>query len=103
MWHDSLLYKLKTIGISGDLLSALECFQKNRCQKVVLNGQSLGSTRLYFGTIVVSYVYINDLLIGLESRAKPSADEIFLFSTVHDPVLLASQLQRFLIGHINLK
>ena len=41
MWHDTLLYKLKTIGISGDLLSALECFQKNRCQKVVLNGQSL--------------------------------------------------------------
>ena len=39
-WHEGLLYKLKTIRISGDLPSALQTFLKNRFQRVVLNGQS---------------------------------------------------------------
>ena len=38
-WY--FIYINLNIGISDDLLIALESFQKNRFQKVVLNGQSI--------------------------------------------------------------
>ena len=40
VWHEGLLYKLKTYGIDGQLLSLLENYHKNCEQRVVLNGQT---------------------------------------------------------------
>ena len=39
VWHEGLLFKLKSYGISGPLLSLLKSFSANRFQRVVLNGQ----------------------------------------------------------------
>ena len=39
-WHDGLLYKLKSNGIDGNLFKLIKSFLNNRCQRVVLNGQS---------------------------------------------------------------
>ena len=88
-WHEGLLYKLKTIRISGDLPSALQAFLKNRFQRVVLNGQSSDWSPLKVEKILI---YANDLPKGLELLAKLFADDISLSSTAHESFLSASQL-----------
>ena len=40
VWHDGLIYKLKRCGVSGELLSFIQSFLKDRKQRTVLNGQS---------------------------------------------------------------
>ena len=40
VWHEGIIYKLKRNGISGNLLSFLSDFLRNRKQRVILNGQS---------------------------------------------------------------
>ena len=40
IWHESLLYKLKPVGISGELYNLLENYLSGRFQRVVLNGQT---------------------------------------------------------------
>ena len=40
VWHDGLLYKLKSNGIDGNLFKLTKSFLNNRCQRVVRNGQS---------------------------------------------------------------
>ena len=38
LWHEGLLYNLKSMGISGELYNLLENFLLGRFQRVVLNG-----------------------------------------------------------------
>ena len=40
VWHEVLLYKLKSMGISGELYNLLENYLSGRFQRVVLNGQT---------------------------------------------------------------
>ena len=40
VWHEGLLYKLKSMGISGELYNLLENYLSGRFQRVVLNGQT---------------------------------------------------------------
>ena len=39
VWHEGLLFKLETIGISGNLLKLFQSFLSDRQKRVVLNGQ----------------------------------------------------------------
>ena len=41
VWHDDLLYKLKSNGIDDKLFKLIKSFLNNRCQLAVLNGQSV--------------------------------------------------------------
>ena len=38
--HEGLIYKIKSIGISGAVLKLIESFLSNRYRRVLLNGQS---------------------------------------------------------------
>ena len=40
VWHEGLLYKLKSMGISGELYNLLEKYLLGRLQRIVLNGQT---------------------------------------------------------------
>ena len=40
VWHEGILYKLKSMGISGELYYLLENYLSNRFQRVLLNGQA---------------------------------------------------------------
>ena len=40
MWHKGLLYKLKWMGINGNVLKLVESLLSNRYQRVILNGQA---------------------------------------------------------------
>ena len=42
VWHDGLVFKLKSYGVEGELLSLLKNYLQNREQRVVLNGQTSG-------------------------------------------------------------
>ena len=85
VWHEGLLYKLRSIGISGDLYKPLE----NLLQRVILNGQT-SSWRSVLACVpqgsilgpLLFLIYINDLPNELKSNAKLFADDTSLFTIV---------------------
>ena len=40
VWHDGLIYKLKSLGISGSRLKLIQNYLDNQFQRVLLNGQT---------------------------------------------------------------
>ena len=40
VWYEGLIYKLKTIGVSNNLLTLFQSFLDDRYQRVLLNGQN---------------------------------------------------------------
>ena len=91
VWHEDLLFKLETIGISGSLPKLSQSFLNDKQQRVVLDGQHSNWAPvladflqgLILGPLLL-LVYINDLIDNLESPVKLFADDISLFSTVSD-------------------
>ena len=49
VWHDGLVFKLKSYGVEGELLSLLKNYLQNREQRVVLNGQTSGWRKINSG------------------------------------------------------
>ena len=90
VWHGGLLYKLKSMSISGEFYDLLENYLSGRHQRVILNGQT--SWRLILagvpqGSILVPplfLIYINDLPNKLKSHAKLFTDDTSLFTIVKD-------------------
>ena len=90
VWHDSLIFKLKSYGVEGELL-LLKAYLRNREQRVVLNGQTSEWKRIYSGVPqgsvlgpLLFLIYINDLPDGISSMCKIFADDTSLFSKVLD-------------------
>ena len=82
----------KCNGISGNLLSLLTDFLRNRKQRVILNGQSSSWANIKAsvpqGSILgpllfLIYIYINDLSDNLQCNPKLFTDNTPLFSTVN--------------------
>ena len=99
VWHEGLLYKIQSIGISGTPLKLIESFLSGRYQGVLLNGQAsswspaLGSVPQ--GSILGSLfflIYINDLSHNLSSTVNLFADDASVFSIVHDTDSSTKQL-----------
>ena len=91
VWHEGLLYKLETVGISGNLPTLFQSFLSDRFQRVVLNCQSSNWSPVLAGVPqgsilgpLLFLVYINDLH-NLESLEKLFADDTSLFSTIYNP------------------
>ena len=99
VWHDGLLYKLKRCGISGQLLSVLQSFLKDRKQRTVLNGQCSNWGDILAGVPqgsilgpLLFLVYINDLTADLTCNVKLFADDTSLFKVVQQPYTAAEDL-----------
>ena len=111
VWHDGLLYKLKSNGIGGNLFRLIKSFLNNRCQRVVLNGQSLVWKSLAAGVPQVSVIrslffliYINDLPLGFTTNVKGltinvklCVDDTSLLSLVNSASVSASRLNNDLV------
>ena len=104
VWHEGLISKLKQNGISDKLLHLIKDFQKNRKQRVVLNGQfsswADADARVPQGSILgplLFVIYINDLTNDLSSRARLFADNTSLFSVVFNVDASAIELNDDLV------
>ena len=104
VWHDGLLYKLESNGIDGNLFKLIKSFLNNRCQRVVLNGQS--SVRKSATAVAPQgsvlgllffLIYINDLRLGLTTTVKLFADDTSLFSVVNNASVSTSRLNNDLV------
>ena len=91
VWHEGLLYKLKSMGISGELYNLLENYLSDRFQWVLLNGQASSWRPVLAGVPqgsilgpLLFLIYINDLPNELKSNAKLFADDTSLFTIVKD-------------------
>ena len=91
VWYEGSLYKLKSMGISGELYDLLETYLSGRFQWVVLNEQTSSWRPVLAGVPqgsilgpLLFLVYINDLPDGLKSNSKLSADDTSLFTIVQD-------------------
>ena len=85
VWHEGLLYKLKSMGISGELYNLLENYLSDRFQRVILNGQFSSWRPILAGVPqgsilgpLLFLIYINDLPNELKSNAKLFADDTSL-------------------------
>ena len=89
VWHEGLIYKIKSMGISGELCKLLENYLSGRYQRVVLNGQTSSWRPVLAGVPqgsilgpLLFLIYINDLPNDLKSNAKLFADDTSLFTIV---------------------
>ena len=101
VWHDGLLFKLKSYGISGCLFSVIEDFLDNRQQHVVLNGKNSNWSPVTAGVPqgsvlgpLLFLIYMNDLVDNVSSEAKLFADDTSLFTVVYDVDIVANKLNR---------
>ena len=99
VWHEGLIYKIKCMGVKGDLLALIESFLFERQQRVVLNGQESEWLTIKAGVPQGSilgplffYIYINDLSDDLESNVKLFADDTLMLSVVRDPINTSQNL-----------
>ena len=91
VWHEGLLYELKSMGISGELYDLLENYLSGRLQRVILNGQTSSWRPILAGVPqgsilgpLLFLIYINDLPNELKSNAKLFADDTSLFNIAND-------------------
>ena len=99
VWHEGIVHKLKRNGISGNLLSLLTDFLRNRKQRVILNGQSSSWVNVNAGVPQGSILgpllllkYIKDLADNLQCNPKLISYDTSLFSTVRVPERTANNL-----------
>ena len=100
VWHEGLIYKIQSTGISGTPLKLIKSFLSGRFQCVLLNGQTSSWSPILAGVAQGSIlgplfflIYINDLGNNLSSTVKLFADDTSIFSIVHDIDLSSKQLR----------
>ena len=94
VYHDGLLFKLKQMGVCGNLLDWIRSYLANRQQQVVINGKSSGYHHINCGVPqgsvlgpLLFLVYINDIVDNLESTSYLFADDQSLWKDIdkNDP------------------
>lgn len=99
VWHRGLLFKLRSIGISGDLLEWFSDYLTNRQQRVCIKSFSsqwrLVPAGVPQGSIlgpILFLIYINDIVHHIGSNIRLFADDTSLYIIVEDPLTAAIQL-----------
>ena len=94
-----LLFKLKSAGVTGFLLSWFSDYLNDRIQRVVLTGASSSWTSVKAGapkgSILMSLLfilYINDIVDDVDSSIRLFADDTRLYIIVDNPFQAAEQL-----------
>ena len=93
VWHEGLIFRLKSNGVSGKFLDLIESFLSKHYQRVVLNGKSF-SWRLVLAGVPQGFVlcplfllvYTNDLVDNLAFDVRLFADDTSLFTIIYNCV-----------------
>ena len=100
VWHASLLYKLKSYGILGQIFSLISSFLSNRQLQVVLNGKSSQEYSVNAGVpqgsihgSTLFLLYINDLPDHVICNIAIYADDTTLYSKCDQASDLGQQLE----------
>ena len=99
VWHKGLIFKLKTVGISGSVLLWFTDYLDNRKQRVVLPGACSNWTSVTAGVPqgsilgpLLFLLYINDIVEDIRSYIRLFADDTSLYIIVDNPVDAATEL-----------
>ena len=99
VWHEGLLFKLKSYGVSGHFLDIIKDFLSGRYQRTVLNGQASCWKSILAGVHQGSILgpllflnFINDISDGILSKIKIFADDTSIFSVLKNPHLNSWQI-----------
>ena len=91
VWTQGLIFKLKTIGIEGEILDILCSFLADRKQRVTLDGENSDWEDVRAGVPqgsilgpILFLIYINDLVDAVSSDIRIFADDTFIFRII-DP------------------
>ena len=120
VWHKSLLFKLKSAGVSGLLLTWFSDYLTDRKQRVVLPGVNSSWTSVKAGIPqgsilgpLLFLLYINDIVVDINSSIR-LADDTSMYIIVDDPIQAAEQFsldlakihrwaEKWLVTHLILK
>ena len=101
VWHEGLIFKLRSVGVSNSLLHFIESFLSNRFERVLLHGPTsewlpvkAGLSQGFILGTLFFLIYINDLSDNLLSTVKLFADDTSLFSVVNDSNISANELNK---------
>ena len=91
VWHEGLLFKLRSMDISGEPYNPLGNYLSGRFQRAILNEQRSSWRPVIAGVLqgsilgpLLFLVYINDLPNESKSTVKLFADDTSLSTTVKD-------------------
>ena len=99
VWHAGLLHKLRSIGISGELLKWFSSYLVGRKQRVVLQGVESQWNYINAGVPqgsilgpLLFLIFINDIVTEIGSSIRLFADDTSLFIIVDNPDVAAEIL-----------
>ena len=92
MWHKGLLFKLKQAGINATLLQWLSNYLSDRQQRVLIPGGNSSWLPVEAGVPQCSIlgpllflIYINDIVVDINSSVRLFADDASLYLIVDNP------------------
>ena len=99
VWHEGLLFKLKSIGFSDSLLLWFRDYLAGRKQRVVLPGAASSWKHIKAGVPqgsilgpLLFLIYINDIVEDIHSCIRLFADDTSLYIIVDNPLQAAERL-----------
>lgn len=99
VWHKGLLFKLKKMGIVGNLLLWLKDYLSNRKQRVVINGKESSWENINAGVPqgsilgpLLFLIFINDIVSEVNCPIKLFADDTSIYAVVENPLVASIQL-----------
>ena len=91
VWHEGLIYKLRSYGVQSKLIYLLKDYLSNRNQRVIINGASSSWRPIKSGVPqgsvlgpLLFLVFINDLPEHLICNPKLFADDVSLNAIMYD-------------------
>ena len=89
VWHNGIFYKLRSYGMSDQIIKWVENYLTNRSQQVVLDGYTSSprstNSGVPKGTVLRPFLfllYINDISKNLQNPVRLFADDTSLFAIV---------------------